>query len=84
MHTAIDNAVKSLEFMTTQWYDLDIKYDHILDAIDTASAKTEKGSFKFVKAQLDTAKDSWLDVHKNAVEIQDGIAELKLGDPIQF
>ncbi|MHB0803289.1 hypothetical protein PVK73_28380 [Bacillus thuringiensis] len=59
--------------MTAQWYDLDIKYDHILEAIDTASTKVEKGRFKFVKARLDTAK-----------EVQDGIAELKLGDPIQF
>ncbi|MHB0803215.1 HBL/NHE enterotoxin family protein [Bacillus thuringiensis] len=82
MHTAIDNAVKSLEFMTTQWHALDIKYDHILDAIDKASAKAEKDMFNFVKIQLNVAKDTWSMLHKDAVEMQEGIKELKL-EPTQ-
>ncbi|MBH0340633.1 hemolysin [Bacillus thuringiensis] len=82
MHNAISGAVDALEYMHTQWNDLDSQYAGVLKSIDAASEKVTTNKFTFLKPKLKTAKESWDTLHKDADTIKEGIKELKL-EPIQ-
>ncbi|PEI95799.1 hemolysin [Bacillus pseudomycoides] len=78
MHSAIDNALKSLTFMYDQWSDLDRQYGSVLQFIDKASEKADQNKFKFLKPNLDAAQDSWKTVKTDAATLKEGIKELKV------
>ncbi|WJE50474.1 HBL/NHE enterotoxin family protein [Bacillus cereus] len=78
MHSAIDNALKSLTFMYDQWSDLDRQYGSVLQFIDKASEKADQNKFKFLLPNLNAAKDSWKTVRTDAFTLKEGIKELKM------
>ncbi|MEH7051691.1 HBL/NHE enterotoxin family protein [Bacillus pseudomycoides] len=78
MHSAIDNALKSLAFMYDQWSDLDRQYGSVLQFIDKASEKADQNKFKFLLPNLNAAKDSWKTVRTDAFTLKEGIKELKM------
>ncbi|EOQ08544.1 hemolysin BL-binding component [Bacillus cereus VDM021] len=78
MHSAIDNALKSLTFMYDQWSDLDRQYGSVLGFIDKASEKADQNKFKFLLPNLNAAKDSWKTLKTDAVTLKEGIKELKV------
>ncbi|PEY37533.1 hemolysin [Bacillus cereus] len=78
MHSAIDNALKSLTFMYDQWSDLDRQYGSVLQFIDKASEKADQNKFKFLLPNLNAAKDSWKTVRTDAFTLKEGIKELKV------
>ncbi|PGS02096.1 MULTISPECIES: HBL/NHE enterotoxin family protein [Bacillus] len=78
MHSAIDNALKSLTFMYDQWSDLDRQYGSVLQFIDKASEKADQNKFKFLLPNLKAAKDSWKTVRTDAFTLKEGIKELKM------
>ncbi len=81
MHSAIDNALKSLTFMYDQWSDLDRQYGSVLQFIDKTSEKADQNKFKFLKPNLDAAKDSWKTVKTDAVTLKEGIKALNVQPP---
>ncbi|MDA2638839.1 HBL/NHE enterotoxin family protein [Bacillus cereus] len=82
MHKAISDAVDALEYMSTQWHDLDSQYSGVLKSIDAASGKVTANKFAFLKPKLNEAKDNWATLHKDAATLKEGIKELKL-EPTQ-
>ncbi|OJD64215.1 hemolytic enterotoxin HBL binding subunit HblB [Bacillus sp. NH11B] len=78
MHKALDDAINSLTYMSTQWHDLDSQYSGVLGHIETASQKVDQNKFKFLKPNLNAAKDSWKTLHTDAVTLKEGIKELKV------
>lgn len=78
MGTAIDNAVKALTYMSTQWNDLDSQYDGVLQMIDKADEKITTNKYAFLKPTLDTAKDSWKTLKADATTLKEGLKELKI------
>ncbi|SDZ36649.1 HBL/NHE enterotoxin family protein [Bacillus sp. 166amftsu] len=82
MHSAIDKAITSLTYMSAQWHDLDSKYSGVLEHIDKASEKADQNKFKFLKPNLDAAKESWKTLKTDVVTLQEGmkIAEKKEQD----
>ncbi|MBE7104496.1 HBL/NHE enterotoxin family protein [Bacillus cereus] len=78
MHKALDDAINSLTYMSTQWHDLDSQYSGVLGHIETASQKADQNKFKFLKPNLNAAKDSWKTLHIDAVTLKEGIKELKV------
>ncbi|WP_439741504.1 alpha-helical pore-forming toxin family protein [Bacillus pseudomycoides] len=78
MHSAIDNALKSLTFMYDQWSDLDRQYGSVLQFIDKASEKADQNKFKFLKPILDAAQVSWKRLTTDAITLKEGIKELKV------
>ncbi|MES9673163.1 HBL/NHE enterotoxin family protein, partial [Bacillus pseudomycoides] len=72
MHSAIDNALKSLTFMYDQWSDLDRQYGSVLGFIDKASEKADQNKFKFLLPNLNAAKDSWKTLKTDAVTLKEG------------
>ncbi|MBW3493912.1 MULTISPECIES: hemolytic enterotoxin HBL binding subunit HblB [Bacillus] len=78
MHKALDDAINSLTYMSTQWHDLDSQYSEVLGHIETASQKADQNKFKFLKPNLNAAKDSWKTLHTDAVTLKEGIKELKV------
>ena len=81
MHKALDDAINALTYMSTQWHDLDSQYSGVLGHIDTAAQKADQNKFKFLKPNLNAAKDSWKTLHTDAVTLKEGIKELKV-EPI--
>ncbi|MEI4832061.1 HBL/NHE enterotoxin family protein [Bacillus sp. FJAT-53711] len=81
MHKALDDAINALTYMSTQWHDLDSQYSGVLGHIDTAAQKADQNKFKFLKPNLNAAKDSWKTLHIDAVTLKEGIKELKV-EPI--
>ena len=81
MHKALDDAINSLTYMSTQWHDLDSQYSGVLGHIDTAAQKADQNKFKFLKPNLNAAKDSWKTLHTDAITLKEGIKELKV-EPI--
>ncbi|MFJ8528036.1 HBL/NHE enterotoxin family protein [Bacillus sp. NPDC094106] len=81
MHKALDDAINSLTYMSTQWHDLDSQYSGVLGHIDTAAQKADQNKFKFLKPNLNAAKDSWKTLHTDALTLKEGIKELKV-EPI--
>ncbi|HEK9103923.1 alpha-helical pore-forming toxin family protein [Bacillus pfraonensis] len=79
MHNVIDNAIKNLTYMSDQWHDLDSQYAGVLGHIDNASQKADQNKFKFLKPNLDAAKDSWKTLRTDALTLKEGIKELKVG-----
>ncbi|MEI4623698.1 alpha-helical pore-forming toxin family protein [Bacillus pfraonensis] len=78
MHKALDDAINVLTYMSTQWHDLDSQYSGVLGHIDTASQKADQNKFKFLKPNLNAAKDSWKTLRTDAVTLKEGIKELKV------
>ncbi|WP_410985662.1 HBL/NHE enterotoxin family protein [Bacillus cereus] len=78
MHKALDDAINSLTYMSTQWHDLDSQYSGVLGHIETASQKADQNKFKFLKPNLNAAKDSWKTLHTDAITLKEGIKELKV------
>ncbi|OJD75429.1 HBL/NHE enterotoxin family protein [Bacillus paramycoides] len=78
MHKAIDNAINALTYMSTQWHDLDSQYSGVLGHIETASQKADQNKYKFLKPNLNAAKDSWKTLRTDAVTLKEGIKELKV------
>ena len=81
MHQALDDAINHLTYMSTQWHDLDSQYSGVLGHIDTAAQKADQNKFKFLKPNLNAAKDSWKTLHTDALTLKEGIKELKV-EPI--
>ena len=81
MHKALDDAINHLTYMSTQWHDLDSQYSGVLGHIDTAAQKADQNKFKFLKPNLNAAKDSWKTLHTDALTLKEGIKELKV-EPI--
>ncbi|ENQ3080471.1 TPA: alpha-helical pore-forming toxin family protein [Bacillus pseudomycoides] len=81
MHKALDDAINSLTYMSTQWHDLDSQYSGVLGHIEKASEKADQNKFKFLKPNLNAAKDSWKTLHTDALTLKEGIKELKV-EPI--
>ncbi|PEB51369.1 hemolysin [Bacillus pseudomycoides] len=81
MHQALDDAINSLTYMSTQWHDLDSQYSGVLGHIEKASEKADQNKFKFLKPNLNAAKDSWKTLHTDALTLKEGIKELKV-EPI--
>ncbi|NWK69051.1 alpha-helical pore-forming toxin family protein [Bacillus paramycoides] len=78
MHKAIDNAINALTYMSTQWHDLDSQYSGVLGHIEKVSEKADQNKFKFLKPNLNAAKDSWKTLKTDAVTLKEGIKELKV------
>ncbi|PEA80339.1 hemolysin BL binding component B [Bacillus pseudomycoides] len=78
MHKSIDNAINALEYMHTQWTDLDNQYAGVLQKIDNAAGKADQNKFAYLKPTLKTAKDLWKRLNEDAVIIKEGIKELKV------
>ncbi|MEN1938674.1 HBL/NHE enterotoxin family protein [Paenibacillus sp. 102] len=78
MHSAIDNAIKNLAYMSDQWHDLDSKYLGVLGHVDNASQKADQNKFKFLIPNLNAAKGSWKTLKTDAVTLKEGIKELKM------
>ncbi|WP_242215260.1 HBL/NHE enterotoxin family protein [Bacillus cereus group sp. BfR-BA-01383] len=85
MHSAIDNAITALTYMSTQWDDLDSQYAGVLRHIDTADQKADQNRYKFLIPNLNAAKDSWKTLRTDVVTLQEGIkiAEKKEQDFIK-
>ncbi|PEE39430.1 hemolysin BL binding component B [Bacillus pseudomycoides] len=78
MHKALDDAINALTYMSTQWHDLDSQYSGVLGHIETASQKADQNKFKFLKPNLNAAKDSWKTLRTDAVTLKEGMKELKV------
>ncbi|WP_243522419.1 HBL/NHE enterotoxin family protein [Bacillus pseudomycoides] len=78
MHKALDDAINALTYMSTQWHDLDSQYSGVLGHINNASQKADQNKFKFLKPNLNAAKDSWKTLKTDAVTLKEGIKELKV------
>ncbi|PGS02189.1 hemolysin BL-binding component [Bacillus pseudomycoides] len=78
MHSAIDKAINDLTYMSTQWHALDSKYSGVMGYIDNAAQKADQNKFKFLKPNLDAAKDSWKTLRTDVVTLKEGIKELKV------
>ncbi|MGG2937412.1 HBL/NHE enterotoxin family protein [Bacillus pacificus] len=78
MHKVLDNAIDVLTYMSTQWNDLDSQYSGVLGHIEKASEKADQNKFKFLKPNLNAAKDSWKVLRTDAVMLKEGIKELKV------
>ncbi|MBJ8009214.1 HBL/NHE enterotoxin family protein [Bacillus cereus] len=73
MHSAIDNAITALTYMSTQWDDLDSQYTGVLGHIDKADQKADQNRYKFLIPNLNAAKDSWKTLRTDVVTLQEGI-----------
>ena len=73
MHSAIDNAITALTYMSTQWDDLDSQYSGVLGHIDKANQKADQNRYKFLAPNLNAAKDSWKTLRTDVVTLQEGI-----------
>ncbi|MCQ6567363.1 HBL/NHE enterotoxin family protein [Bacillus mycoides] len=73
MHSAIDNAINALTYMSTQWDDLDSQYTGVLGHIDKADQKVDQNRYKFLTPNLNAAKDSWKTLRTDVVTLQEGI-----------
>ncbi|TKA05637.1 hemolysin [Bacillus thuringiensis] len=78
MHKALDDAINALTYMSTQWHDLDSQYSGVLGHIENAAQKADQNKFKFLKPNLNAAKDSWKTLRTDAVTLKEGIKELKV------
>ena len=78
MHNAIDGAINALTYMSTQWNNLDSQYTAVLGQIENTSEKADQNKFKFLKPNLDAAKDSWKTFKTDASILKEGIKELKV------
>ncbi|PES99212.1 hemolysin [Bacillus cereus] len=78
MHSALDDAINELTYMSTQWHDLDSQYSGVLGHIENAAQKADQNKFKFLKPNLNAAKDSWKTLRTDAVTLKEGIKELKV------
>ncbi|MFB5253054.1 HBL/NHE enterotoxin family protein [Bacillus mycoides] len=78
MHKALDDAINALTYMSTQWHDLDSQYSGVLGHIDNVSQKADQNKYKFLKPNLNAAKDSWKTLRTDAVTLKEGIKELKV------
>lgn len=78
MQNAIGSAINALTYMSAQWHDLDSQYSGVLNHIDKASQKADQNKFKFLKPNLNAAKDSWKTLRTDAVTLKEGIKELKV------
>ncbi|PEA53847.1 hemolysin [Bacillus pseudomycoides] len=78
MHNAIDGAINALTYMSTQWNNLDSQYTAVLQQIENTSEKTDQNKFKFLKPNLDAAKDSWKTFKTDAATLKEEIKELKV------
>ncbi|MDI6676793.1 HBL/NHE enterotoxin family protein [Bacillus wiedmannii] len=81
MHNAIGSAINALTYMSAQWHDLDSQYSGVLSHIDKASQKADQNKFKFLKPNLNAAKDSWKTLRADAFTLKEGIKTLKM-DPV--
>ncbi|MFP3413197.1 hemolytic enterotoxin HBL binding subunit HblB [Bacillus sp. SIMBA_074] len=78
MHKALDDAINALTYMSTQWHDLDSQYSGVLGHIENVAQKADQNKFKFLKPNLNAAKDSWKTLRTDAVTLKEGIKELKV------
>ncbi|MGN4679735.1 hemolysin BL binding component B [Bacillus cereus group sp. MYBK223-2] len=78
MHDAIGSAINALTYMSAQWHDLDSQYSGVLNHIDKASQKADQNKFKFLKPNLNAAKDSWKTLKTDAFTLKEGIKILKI------
>ncbi|MCU4835344.1 alpha-helical pore-forming toxin family protein [Bacillus cereus] len=78
MHNAIGSAINALTYMSAQWHDLDSQYSGVLNHIDKASQKADQNKFKFLKPNLNAAKDSWKTLKTDAFTLKEGIKILKI------
>ncbi|PFJ04650.1 hemolysin [Bacillus cereus] len=81
MHNAIGSAINALTYMSAQWNDLDSQYSGVLGHIEIASQKADQNKFKFLKSNLNAAKDSWKTLRTDAFTLKKGIKTLKM-DPV--
>ncbi|MGA5687479.1 hemolysin, partial [Bacillus bombysepticus] len=81
MQNAIGSAINALTYMSAQWHDLDSQYSGVLNHIDKASQKADQNKFKFLKPNLNAAKDSWKTLRADAFTLKEGIKTLKM-DPV--
>ncbi|MFV1009119.1 HBL/NHE enterotoxin family protein [Bacillus cereus] len=77
MQNAIGSAINALTYMSAQWHDLDSQYSGVLNHIDKASQKADQNKFKFLKPNLNAAKDSWKTLRADASTLKEGIRILK-------
>ncbi|MEH7458282.1 HBL/NHE enterotoxin family protein [Bacillus sp. JJ1127] len=78
MYNAIDGAINALTYMSTQWNNLDSQYTAVLQQIENTSEKDDQNKFKFLKPNLDAAKDSWKTFKTDVSALKEGIKELKV------
>ncbi|MED1640867.1 HBL/NHE enterotoxin family protein [Bacillus thuringiensis] len=78
MQNAIGSAINALTYMSAQWHDLDSQYSGVLNHIDKASQKADQNKFKFLKPNLNAAKDSWKTLRADAFTLKEGIKTLKM------
>ncbi|KEK21905.1 hemolysin BL binding component B [Bacillus gaemokensis] len=78
MHKALDDAINALTYMKDEWTDLDNQYAGVLKHINLASEKADQNKYKFLKPNLNAAKDSWKTLHTDAVTVKEGIKELRV------
>ncbi|HDR6765557.1 TPA: hemolysin, partial [Bacillus thuringiensis] len=72
MQNAIGSAINALTYMSAQWHDLDSQYSGVLNHIDKASQKADQNKFKFLKPNLNAAKDSWKTLRADAFTLKEG------------
>ncbi|HDR4875079.1 TPA: alpha-helical pore-forming toxin family protein [Bacillus cereus] len=78
MQNAIGSAINALSYISAQWHDLDSQYSGVLNHIDKASQKADQNKFKFLKPNLNAAKDSWKTLRADAFTLKEGIKILKM------
>ncbi|AFQ15699.1 HBL/NHE enterotoxin family protein [Bacillus thuringiensis] len=78
MQNAIESAINALTYMSAQWHDLDSQYSGVLNHIEKASQKADQNKFKFLKPNLNAAKDSWKTLRSDASTLKEGIKTLKM------
>ncbi|MGX5452588.1 hemolysin BL binding component B [Bacillus cereus] len=78
MQNAIGSAINALTYMSAQWHDLDSQYSGVLNHIDKASQKADQNKLKFLKPNLNAAKDSWKTLRADVSTLKEGIRILKV------
>ena len=66
--------------MSTQWHDLDSQYSGVLGHIENAGSKADQNKFKFLKPNLNAAKDSWKTLRTDAVTLKRRNKGIKSGN----
>ncbi|MGH0883144.1 HBL/NHE enterotoxin family protein [Bacillus paranthracis] len=72
LYTAVKEAREALGHISTQWGTTYMKYEVLLDNIDTMSPE----ELEFIKEDLAVAKKSWMDLRTWAEKIQDQLSGL--------
>ncbi|AXR17846.1 MULTISPECIES: HBL/NHE enterotoxin family protein [unclassified Bacillus (in: firmicutes)] len=78
MQKSLEDAIDQLQYMKTQWDDLDAQYHNIIRTVDKTSNKASSNKLAFILPLLNTAKDQWNTLKIEAQVLKEGVKELKI------